>query len=671
MSDKNTDKKSFLSFLIGREAQHDTWRSPSFLLCALLGFAIVYWAYFNHFHNPFQFDDDHTIVNNTAIRKLDIVRYFKDPTTVSTLPSNQVFRPGLTTLNALDYKWSGDKAPDPYVYHRSIFISFIVLLVLLFLFVKSILIQCNIFKYANASALFCAIWYGVHAANAETINYIIARSDSFSTLMMLAGFVVYQYFPAKRKYFFYLLPMIPGFLVKEPAVMFAPLLFVYHFFIERKEKLFALFSKKIWPSILHCLPAFLLAAVLFVYGRMHTPPGFSPSNTPWYFYALTQPYVFIHYIQNFILPINLVVDTDMQAVKSFSDDRVFSGIIFLVVLFFIVVKTSSKAALLPIGFGISWFIISLLPTSSIFPLSEVLNDHRPFLPSIGLFISVVVFIRFLLSKWKPSRAMNIFMLVLLSGFLFAHASYTRKRCVVWSSSETLWKEATIKAPNNGRAWMNYGNALMARGEWSGAELCFRKTISLSPYYSYAYINMGVLLNATKRFNEAEPNYKYAIELDPNNPEAFYYYGMFLLNRVRLNDALGIVQKGLALSPVHEGLNILKQNIEMALKNSVQQISSGEDELIIKASNEPTADNYLNLSLYYYNAGKFELCIKAAEESLKINSNYDPAYNNICAAYNAMKQFDKAVEAGKKGIAINPNNQLLLNNLKWALSNLQK
>jgi tetratricopeptide (TPR) repeat protein len=219
--------------------------------------------------------------------------------------------------------------------------------------------------------------------------------------------------------------------------------------------------------------------------------------------------------------------------------------------------------------------------------------------------------------------------------------------------------------------MNYGNALMARGEWGGAERCFRKTISFLPYYSYAYINMGVLMNATKRFDEAEPNYRYAIELNPQNPECYYYYGMFLLGRVRLTDAMNAAQQGLKLSPAHEGLTRLKQNIEMAQNNSVQQINSGEDALILKASNEPSPENYLNLSLYYYNVGKYELSIQAAEEALKLNPQYDLAYNNICAAYNALKNYPKAVEAGQKGIAINPNNQLLLNNLKWALSNLPK
>ena len=40
-----------------------------------------------------------------------------------------------------------------------------------------------------------------------------------------------------------------------------------------------------------------------------------------------------------------------------------------------------------IGFGLLWFLMALLPTS-LFPLAEVMNDHRTFLPYIGLVIAM-------------------------------------------------------------------------------------------------------------------------------------------------------------------------------------------------------------------------------------------------------------------------------------------
>ena len=79
----------------------------------------------------------------------------------------------------------------------------------------------------------------------------------------------------------------------------------------------------------------------------------------------------------------------------------------------------------------------------------------------------------------------------------------------------------------------------------------------------------------------------------------------------------------------------------------------------------TPENLLELSLRYYEAGQFTKCIDAAEEALKLKSDYGPAYINICAAYNALKQWDRAIEAGEKAVRLNPNNPLAKNNLAWA------
>ena len=69
------------------------------LLIALLA------AYGNHFHNGFHFDDVHTVVNNAAIRQVgNIPQFFRDATNFSSLPSNQSYRPLVSTLLAIDYR---------------------------------------------------------------------------------------------------------------------------------------------------------------------------------------------------------------------------------------------------------------------------------------------------------------------------------------------------------------------------------------------------------------------------------------------------------------------------------------------------------------------------------------------------------------------------------------
>ena len=50
-----------------------------------------------------------------------------------------------------------------------------------------------------------------------------------------------------------------------------------------------------------------------------------------------------------------------------------------------------------IGFGLLWFLIALLSTSAL-PLAEVMNDHRTFLPYIGLVIAMAGAVSLLVNR---------------------------------------------------------------------------------------------------------------------------------------------------------------------------------------------------------------------------------------------------------------------------------
>jgi protein O-mannosyl-transferase len=85
----------------------------------------------------------------------------------------------------------------------------------------------------------------------------------------------------------------------------------------------------------------------------------------------------------------------------------------------------------------------------------------------------------------------------------------------------------------------------------------------------------------------------------------------------------------------------------------------------EAAKNPSPENYLTLSLQYYNAGEYQKCIDACQKALKLRPTYSEAYNNTCSAYNAMKMWDKGIEACEKALQCNPDNEYAKNNLKWA------
>lgn len=626
-------------------------------------------VYANHFDNGFEFDDTHTIVNNQYIRNIgNVPLFFTDIKYYGTNPGNQSYNPILVTLNAVDYYLAGEL--NPVYFHASIFIWYIVQLVLMFFVFR------HIYQYAmpNVSvdlpAFLSVVFYAFHAANAETINYIIMRSDSFSALCIVAGFYLWQK-PLAKKYHLYLLPVLAGILTKEVGVMFAPLLLFYVLLFEEGVSIPELFTLRklsaIGRSIKKTIPSFVLCFGVFVLIRKIFMPEaqliVETAGTPWqYFY--TQWVVIAHYIGNFLLPLDLSADPDFELFSTVWNRKIILSLLLLLALVATSIVTSAKPANRPISFGILWFFITLAPTSSFIPFGQISNDHRTFLPYIGLVLSggwaIFLFLQnYVLKQQKISvRALTVCYLIIVA----AHAYGTHQRNEVWGSSETLWKDVTEKSPRNGRGWMNYGLIHMQQGRYEEALLCYTQTLELMPYWSYIHINMGILKNAMGYAQEAEQYFLNALRYQAENPEGYYYYATFLLKEQRDAEAYEWVNKGLLVSPGHVNLNTLAGGLKQAMQGPEEKIKQLE-ELCTQA---PSANNYIELSVLYYQVEEFEKCAEASLRAIALEPENAIAYNNLCSAYNALHSWEKAADACQKALQIDPTFERAKNNLNEAL-----
>ena len=654
----NTDEKLDFS------SKKSFLQKQRFTLAVIFVFSTLLFAYKDHFHNPFHFDDDHTIVKNAAIRNIqNIPSFFLDAKTFSSLPANQIYRPGLTTLNAIDYWIGGKEEPDSFYFHISIFVSYILLGLLLFLFLLKITEQVQPSSNNKYFALFGAGLYCLHTANAETINYVIARSDSFSTLMVMLALVIYQYKPTWRSKYIYIIPVIIGFFVKEPTIMTAPLLFIYILFFEKNLSLKDCFQtngfKIALASFVKMIPIFIVSILLYLLSKNMAATTFSTGEMSTLHYILTQPFAIIHYINNFFLPVNLSADTDWTIISSVFDDRVLIGSAFVLGLIIYSTYASSKPMLRPLAFGIFWFLLALLPTS-IIPLSEVINDHRTFFPYIGLIISTVWMLKIASNKYARINYLLIGIPILL---LCGHAYGTIQRTELWSSGEKLWYDVTLKCPNSGRGLMNYGISQMAIGKYDIALEYLEKAKKITPRYNYLYINLGILKAELKKTAEAEADFQTAIRLNPMNPEGYYFYSNFLISQGKYLEANKLVLQGIQISPNHTQLKKTEQQLINYISNNKNGLTDAQQQV----QEKPSAENYFALSVVAYQNKKYEMCIEASNNAIKLNSNYAEAYNNICTAQNMLGNFEAAVKAGKKGLQLQPGYILIENNLKVALS----
>jgi len=271
------------------------------LLLFLLLTAAIIATYSNHFHNAFHFDDSHTIENNLFIRELsNIPRFFTDGTTFSSLPTNQSYRPLLTTSLAIDYALQGS-INDTFWFHFTSFLFFLLQIFPMMILYRALLhgkIPANTAWFISLAAV---AWYMLHPVNAETVNYLIQRGDSLSTFFVLCGFAIYLSWPSGKKYYLYLIPVAAGALTKPTAIMFAPLLMWYQWLEEENAGFISIWKKsRFLPLLRKSLIPLAACIALFVFTRSMEPESWTPGGSSGLKYMITQPYVFYHYFKMLI-----------------------------------------------------------------------------------------------------------------------------------------------------------------------------------------------------------------------------------------------------------------------------------------------------------------------------------------------------------------------------------
>jgi len=650
------------------------------LLLGLALLAVVTLAYANHFHNGFHFDDVHTVVNNAYIRDTrNIGRFFTDARTFSSLPSNADYRPVVTASLALDY-WLGGGL-RPFFFHLSTFLWFVVLLLLLYRLLVGVLDAARPKPSNSLVALFATGLYGLHPIAAETVNYVIQRGDLYSTLAIVAGLLIYQRWPDGRRWGVYLLPVAVGSLAKAPAVMFAPLLAAFIFLFEQDA------SPALWKDTLRrSLPAVVVCGLLLALQRAMTPAAFVRGGPPLGSYLATQPAVILHYAAQFLLPLGLSADTDRQPLMGGLDRTALLGLVFLGGLVLAAWRTARDRVTRPIAFGIVWWLVGLAPTSLV-PLAEVENDHRMFLPLVGAVLAATWGAWLLLERRLPRGTLAASAI----GLLILCAIGTHRRNIVWRSEESLWCDVTQKSPRNGRGLMNYGLTQMAKGDLPRALDYFERARRFTPDYPFLEINLGIVRGALGADTAAEAHFRRALALAPGQADPLYYYARWLQSKGRLGEASSLLEAAVKASPAWlEPRHLLLQTLS-TLGDAARVRRLAQDTLLVVPDDQtaarfltrptlfptdieeaeadlrqrPTAEGYLNLSLLYHRAGRFQECIAAARSALGIKADYAEAYNNIAAAYAGLGQWEEAIRAAQRALVLRPDFQLARNNLNWA------
>lgn len=661
-------------------------------------------AYANSWRNSFHFDDSHVVETNPAIRSLsDIPHYFTDARTFSSLPANQTYRPIVTSTLAIDYaiaRITTGNGFDPRPYHVTQLLLLALVAALLGGVAREVYARATDNEpesstWVAGAALVSAAWFAVHAGNTQVGNYISARSESLSVAGVLGGLLLFMRGGSPRYRHAYLIPMALGALSKTPAVLLAPLLLIWSLFGEENLDLVELrtpFGRaRAWRAARRAIPALVAAVALYVIVEGMNPPeqtyggGGRPQNL-W-----TQLWVSARYIGMFFLPTGLSADSDWSPLPSVWDIRVFSGLGLLALSAWVVRRTSRTRLTRPIGFGIMWFWIALLPSFAV-PLAEVTNDHRPFLAFAGLTMAVVWSAALFVRGAKDSVHGEQVAIALSVIVLSAHAFGTHLRNRVWRSEATLWADVARTSPGNARGLMNYALTVMRGGRFVEARALLDSAALLAPSYPLVYVNIAIAANAQGDTMSALAAFRRALALDPGGADAHHYYARWLADHGRARAALVEYERAISARPAAmdarrerllllvargdrvEALPEARAMLALDAGDSVAQaIAGGGSSLTLPpdSAGSRLTDRWYKTGWSLTRAGRHAEAIQAYREAVAADSTNSAALNNLGWSLGLLGYFDLALPPLERAVALAPTSALARSNLAWARAMLAR
>lgn len=274
-------------------------------------------------------------------------------------------------------------------------------------------------------------------------------------------------------------------------------------------------------------------------------------------FLISQFKVIVHYIWMFIWPFNISVEYDWKLSRSFfSIDSLFP-FLALVMLATIVGYLLRKNRTNLFAFGALWFAIAVAPRSSIIPSSELLNDYKTYMASIGiLFILACA----LTKAWEIVRDARSSQTPLLEDIRLQYAlmsllivpvgAATYSRNKVWRSPSEFWFNIIQNAPGKARAYNNYAVALCEQNKYREAVPYYRTAIKMDNKYPDPINNLAVAYSVLGYTDEAIQVLQQSIRLQPGHPEGHNNLASFYIQKKEYEKAETALNNALKLRPYY-------------------------------------------------------------------------------------------------------------------------
>ena len=462
----------------------------------LLVLFLAFFAYANWLPNPFLFDDIPIIVNNEWLQWKYVPGFFRSFVHDSggMFPG---YRPLLMTTYTFEKEVFGNTA---WAFRFMNILIHTINSFLVFLLAREIHKKINA-KSQSAFAFLAALFFFVHPVQSSTISLIWKRSD----LLVSLGVFGTLYFAQIKKMWPAYLSMLVALFSKENALILPAVLLLWDFFFWRRESAFRTRFFKL--HIVSWGLAAFHAWILFVqkpislHPYLHKGQDFQlPSlHLDWVTYLMTQVGTLIKYVHTVVSPSNLNVFQYVPAVHSLSDPRFLLGCLLLIGIGVGVFLFRNKQP--AIAFGFLWFLLLLLPSSSMIPLTQPFDVDRLYLPLFG--------IAFVVAAYIPEKFSKIAVVVMI----LLYVPYNNLRAQDWRTAVSLWTRNVQEEPKDPRAWNALGTAYYKERQYARSRVAYEEALRLEPQYGHAEFNLGLTFFQIHQFSEARKHFLSALNLN--------------------------------------------------------------------------------------------------------------------------------------------------------------
>lgn len=644
-------------------------------------------TYYNSFRGQFMLDDIHTFVQNSSpVRK-------SWPITEDWRALFLQQRPLVNFTFAINYILVGS---NPWGYHlANLVIHAMAALVLMDLLRRALLtprLARHVSpQWARPLALTAAAIWALHPVQAQSVTYIIQRSESmmglFYLLVIYCGLRSIESSQPRRRWWQAAAVAASCLGMCSKQVMVTAPLMMLLFDRVLLSRSFRQAIGRSWPMYLGLLASLGILAGIVLSVPAGTSAGFETNNFTWQEYLRTQGGVILHYLFISVLPVRLCLDLAWPRADSLAAIAIPWAIVLVLLLGTIWALVRRPV----IGLAGAWFFLILAPTSSFMPIRDAAFEHRLYLSLAAIAAVAVVGGLILASKLAHRRGvpaerfLEYFAMAGIAAVVLLGAA-TISRNSLYGDPLRMWQSVVAVNDRNPRALTLLGQSLRQYDRTDEAIEQYKKALDIDDEYAEAWASLGAACLDKQQWEESLRCNERAIERHSDWTNQLSNIGYAYLKMGQEETARQWFQKVLDIDQTHEHANMNMGTLLMqqgqpakAIVHFIKSIEAAPENVeamyqlglayearsdlpsaisqYIRANRiKETAKCYVQLGITQGMFGKTDEAIRCFNEAIRLAPRSAVARYRLGLAYASKDNLPRAIALFKESNEILPTEQ---------------